>query len=388
VADDVTFRSEVRHALQQRLATRADRAVPSVLGAGSDDLDAGRRFLGVLADGGLGAPTWPAEYGGMGATPEQAAIVNEELAAFDRPDLYPFMVGISLVGPTLLTHGTDAQKDRWLPAIRSGEEIWCQLFSEPDAGSDLAGLRCRAVRDGERWLVTGTKVWSSRAHYSRWGLLLARTDWSVSKHAGITAFALDMTAPGVDVRPLRQMNGDTHFNEVFLTDAPVDDACRIGDEGEGWKVAITTLMHERSSIGGGWGVSRDQVAALARGTGVGPVQRDRLAAVLADLEVARLTGARAKAAAQAGRAPGPEGSGGKLRMSATLKDLGALALDVAGPSGVVSGLGQDDWQTLFLTGPSLSIRGGTDEIQRNILGERVLGLPREPRPDEKGPFTG
>ncbi|MEY2567770.1 MAG: hypothetical protein QOE35_2299 [Actinomycetota bacterium] len=388
MADDVTFRSEVRHALQQRLATRADRAVPSVLGAGSDDLDAGRRFLGVLADGGLGAPTWPAEYGGMGATPEQAAIVNEELAAFDRPDLYPFMVGISLVGPTLLTHGTDAQKDRWLPAIRSGEEIWCQLFSEPDAGSDLAGLRCRAVRDGERWLVTGTKVWSSRAHYSRWGLLLARTDWSVSKHAGITAFALDMTAPGVDVRPLRQMNGDTHFNEVFLTDAPVDDACRIGDEGEGWKVAITTLMHERSSIGGGWGVSRDQVAALARGTGVGPVQRDRLAAVLADLEVARLTGARAKAAAQAGRAPGPEGSGGKLRMSATLKDLGALALDVAGPSGVVSGLGQDDWQTLFLTGPSLSIRGGTDEIQRNILGERVLGLPREPRPDEKGPFTG
>ncbi|MDQ1375617.1 MAG: hypothetical protein QOJ09_2955, partial [Actinomycetota bacterium] len=204
----------MRQVLDERLPRRTDRAVPSVLGAGSDDLEAGRAFLAALAEDGLATPTWPVAYGGMGATPEDAAIVNEELAAFERPDLYPFMVGISLVGPTLLTHATDAQKDRWLPAIRSGEEIWCQLFSEPDAGSDLAGLRCRAVRDGEQWRVSGTKVWSSRAHYSRWGLLLARTDFSVPKHAGITAFALDMTAPGVDVRPLRQMNGDTHFNEV------------------------------------------------------------------------------------------------------------------------------------------------------------------------------
>jgi alkylation response protein AidB-like acyl-CoA dehydrogenase len=195
-----------------------------------------------------------------------------------------------------------------------------------------------------------------------------------------------MTVPGVEVRPLRQMNGDTHFNEVFLTDAPIDDDCRIGAEGEGWKVAITTLMHERSSIGGGWGVTRDQVAALGRRSR-GAVDRDRLAAVLADLEVARFTGLRAKAAARAGRPPGPEGSGGKLRMSATLKALGGLALDLAGPSGVVD-LGEDEWQTLFLTGPSLSIRGGTDEIQRNILGERVLGLPPEPRPDKEGPFAG
>ncbi|MEY2477644.1 MAG: hypothetical protein QOG87_2959 [Actinomycetota bacterium] len=376
---DQAFRARVRSELSQRLVARADRAVPSVLGAGSDDLDAGRTFLAALAEGGLAAPTWPAAYGGMDATPEQTSILNDELAAFERPDLYPFMVGISLVGPTVLTHGTDAQKDRWLPRIRSGEEIWCQLFSEPDAGSDLAGLRCRAVRDGEQWRVSGTKVWSSRAHYSRWGLLLARTDFSVPKHAGITAFALDMTVPGVEVRPLRQMNGDTHFNEVFLTDAPIDDDCRIGSEGEGWKVAITTLMHERSSIGGGWGVTRDQVAALGRRSR-GAVDRDRLAAVMADLEVARLTGLRAKAAARAGRPPGPEGSGGKLRMSATLKALASLALDL--------GADDEEWRTLFLTSPSLSIRGGTDEIQRNILGERVLGLPPEPRPDKKGPFAG
>ena len=360
--------------------------MPSVLGAGSDDLEAGRTFLAALADGGLAAPTWPVAYGGMGATPDQAAILHEELDRFERPDLYPFMVGISLVGPTLLAHGSDAQKERWLARIRSGEEIWCQLFSEPDAGSDLAGLRCRAERDGEQWRVSGTKVWSSRAHYSRWGLLLARTDWAVPKHAGITAFALDMTAPGVEVRPLRQMNGDVHFNEVFLTDAPIADDCRIGAEGEGWRVAITTLMHERTSIGGGWGVTRDQVKGLAAG-GLGAVDRDRLAAVLADLEVARFTGLRAKAAARAGRPPGPEGSGGKLRMSSTLKALADLALDVAGPSAVAGQVEEDEWRTLFLTAPSLSIRGGTDEIQRNILGERVLGLPPEPRPDKGKPFS-
>jgi alkylation response protein AidB-like acyl-CoA dehydrogenase len=384
VTEDVAFRARVAEELGRRLSRRVDRDVPMILGAGSDDLEAGRAFLRALADGGLAAPTWPVEYGGMGATPDQAAVLNEELAAFERPDLYPFMVGISLVGPTLLTHGTDAQKDRWLAAIRSGEEIWCQLFSEPDAGSDLAGLRCRAERDGEQWRVSGTKVWSSRAHYSRWGLLLARTDWSVPKHAGISAFAIDMMAPGVEVRPLAQMNGDLHFNEVFLTDAPIDDDCRIGAEGEGWQVAITTLMHERTSIGGGWGVSREQVKGLAA-DGLGPVERDRLAAVLTELEVARFTGLRAKAAAQAGRPPGPEGSGGKLRMSATLKALAGLALDVAGPAGM---LAEGEWQTLFLTAPSLSIRGGTDEIQRNILGERVLGLPPEPREDKNRPFAG
>lgn len=385
--EDRVFRARVRAELRSRLAPRAERAVPSVLGAGSDDLEAGRAFLAALAEGGLAAPTWPVEFGGMGATPDQAAILADELHAFERPDLYPFMVGISLVGPTVLTHGTEEQKDRWLSHIRSGEDIWCQLFSEPDAGSDLAGLRCRAERDGEQWRVSGTKVWSSRAHYSRWGLLLARTDWSVPKHAGITAFALDMTAPGVDVRPLRQMNGDVHFNEVFLTDAPIAGDCRIGAEGDGWRVAITTLMHERTSIGGGWGVTRDQVIGLGRGAR-SPVDRDRLAAVLADLEVARLTGLRARAAARAGHPPGPEGSGGKLRMSATLKALADLALDVSGPAGVVGARGESEWGTLFLTAPSLSIRGGTDEIQRNILGERVLGLPAEPRPDKEGPFRG
>jgi alkylation response protein AidB-like acyl-CoA dehydrogenase len=299
------------------------------------------------------------------------------------------MVGIGLVGPTIMAHGTEAQLQRWLPAIRDGSEIWCQLFSEPDAGSDLAGLAARAERDGDTWHVTGAKVWSSRAHYSKWGLLLARSDASLPKHAGITAFALDMTAPGVEVRPLKQMNGDTHFNEVFLDRAAIPDGDRIGAPGEGWRVAITCLTHERNSIGQGWGsVTRSHILDLARAAGAAsdPVRRQQVAKLICELEVNRMTTLRAKAAAKAGKPPGPEGSGAKIRNSEFLRDLGRFAVDVLGPASV-AGESQHEWQTLFLTGPSFSIRGGTDEIQRNILGERVLGLPPEPRVDKDAPFA-
>ena len=383
--DEEAFRTEVRDALRSRLQERRADAGFSFLGAGQDDVEAGRVLLGALADGGWGVPTWPAAWGGRDATPEQAAIVAQELSRFEVPDLYPFMVGLALVGPTLLAHGTPEQQARWLPAIATGAEIWCQLFSEPDAGSDLAALATRAVRDGDVWRATGQKVWSSRAHYSRRGLLLARTDPSVPKHAGITAFALDMTAPGVEVRPLRQMNGDTHFNEVFMTDAPVADADRIGEVGDGWRVAITTLMHERGALGPGGGPGRRELMDLVRGAGHADdaLVRQRAAAVVSELEVGRLTNLRAREARRSGRPPGPEGSGAKLRGAAAIKSLADLALDVEGLSGLV---GEDEWLTLFLTAPSISIRGGTDEIQRNIIGERVLGLPPEPRPDKGVPF--
>jgi alkylation response protein AidB-like acyl-CoA dehydrogenase len=233
--------------------------------------------------------------------------------------------------------------------------------------------------------VTGQKVWSSRAHYSRWGLLLARTDPSVPKHAGITAFGLDMEAPGVSVRPLRQMNGDVHFNEVFMDDACVADADRIGAEGDGWRVAITTLMHERGALGPGGGPGRRELIDLigSEGAAGDPLVRQRAAAVVSQLEVGRLTNLRARAAMQSGRPPGPEGSGAKLRGAGAIKALADLAVDLSGLGGLV---GEDEWLTLFLTAPSISIRGGTDEIQRNILGERVLGLPPEPRPDKGVPF--
>jgi alkylation response protein AidB-like acyl-CoA dehydrogenase len=211
----------------------------------------------------------------------------------------------------------------------------------------------------------------------------------VPKHAGITAFALRMEAPGVEVRPLRQMNGDTHFNQVFLDKAPIPDGDRIGDAGDGWRVAITTLMYERGSIGGGFGVSRGELLSHAKehGGADDKVLRDRVARAVGDLEVARMTGLRARAVARAGRTPGPEGSGAKLRMASTLKEIGDLGVDLLGPAGVVAGGPGEEWRTLFLTGPSLSIRGGTDEIQRNILGERVLGLPPEPRVDKDKPFS-
>jgi acyl-CoA dehydrogenase len=352
-----------------------------VLGAGSDDLEGGRAYLRALAGGGWAVPAWPREYGGRGAGPDDAALIARELARFDTPDLYPYAVGLALVGPTLMEHGTPAQCARWLPAITTGDEIWCQLFSEPDAGSDLANLATRAVRDGDVWRVTGAKVWSSRAHYSRWGWLLARTDPAVPKHAGITGFVVDMHAAGVDVRPLRQMNGDTHFNEVHFDDVVVPDDCRVGAVGEGWRAALTTLTFERgggSSAGVGWSLGPDRLVALARERGrTDPVARDRVAAVWVQAEAARLTARRARGA------PGPAGSGAKARASATMKALAGTGLALRGADALLAG---DEWHTLFLTAPSISIRGGTDEIQRNIVGERVLGLPGEPRVDRDVPW--
>ena len=386
------FRSGVRAALEARLTSGGGDTF-TVLGAGSDDLEAGRAYLRALADGGWAVPTWPAEYGGLGATPAQAGVVAQELARFDVPDLYPYLIGLAIAGPTLVAHATPEQCSRWLPAIRTGDDIWCQLFSEPDAGSDLASLATRAERNGDHWRVTGSKVWTSRAHYSQRGLLLARTDPSVPKHAGITAFALDMHAPGVAVSPLRQMNGDTHFSEVHFDDAPVADADRIDAPGEGWRVARTALTYERGAGavgGGGWGADlKDRLVDLIRrrGAAADPFVRQQLAATIIELEVARLTARRARDAAKAGRSPGPEGSGSKLRGSAGLKAAASLALDVLGPTGIAGIDGDREWETLFLTSPSISILGGTDEIQRNIVGERVLGLPPEPRADVDVPFA-
>jgi len=353
------------------------------MGAGSDDLETGRRYLATLAELRMAAPRWPREYGGFGATPEQAAIIAEERERFAAADLYPFMVGLGVAGPTIIDFGDASQKSRWLPAILNGSEIWCQLFSEPDAGSDLANLGTRAVRDGDVWRVTGQKVWSSRAHYADWGFLLARSDPDVPKHAGVTAFGVRMGSPGVTVRPLRQMNGDDHFSEVFLDDVLVHDLDRIGPPGAGWKVAVAALAHERGSLGGGWGmVSPDDLVALAHRTEATAVARHRVAGVIAEMEVARLANMRARAATQAGR-PGPEGSGAKLRGSLVTRHVSQVAIDLLGVEGTA---GAGEWETLFLTGPSFGIRGGTDEIQRNVVGERVLGLPPEPRADKDVPW--
>ncbi len=386
--DLAALRSTVREELKGLLTARTSESRSTVLGAGLDDLASGQHFLRLIAAGGYATPAWPKEHGGLGLDRASADVVSEVLGEFEAPDLYPFMVGVDLMGPTILAHATAEQARRWLPPIRTGDEIWCQLFSEPDAGSDLANVKARAVRDGDVWRLNGSKVWTSRGHYSEWGLLLARTDGTVPKHRGITAFGLDLRRPGVTVRPLRQMNGDAHFNEVFFDDVVIPDGDRIGEHGDGWRVAMTCLSHERGTLAGGLGLSIDQLVALGRSRAVSadPVRRGRAAGAIADLRIIQLTGERAMEARRAGRPAGPEGSIAKLATNALIKGVSGLGLESEGPAATVVDGEADEWQTMWLVSPSLSIRGGTDEIQRNIVGERVLGLPPEPRVDKDRPF--
>ena len=362
-------------------------------------------FLRARFDAGLAWVHYPAGLGGQGLSRSLQAAVDAEFAAAGAPDNNPARIGIGLgmAAPTILAFGTEEQQQRWLRPLWTGEEVWCQLFSEPGAGSDLAGLATRAVRaaDGD-WRVSGQKVWTSIAHAARWGLLLARTDPDVPKHAGLTYFGLDMTGPGVEVRPLRQLTGEAEFNEVFLTDAGVADTDRIGGIGEGWRVAQATLMNERVAIGGGALPREGGMAGLAaRAWREHPEARtpglhDRLIRLWADAEVARLAGARLRQQLAAGQ-PGPEGSAAKIVFARLNQDLSALDLELAG----ADGLRYDDWglrrpETLsfFGRGPGYrylrsrgnSIEGGTSEILRNIIAERVLGLPAEPRTDTRVPW--
>ena len=363
-------------------------------------------FLRARFDAGLAWVHYPSGLGGLGLPRSLQSVVEAELAAVGAPDNDPIRntIGLGMAAPTILAFGTDEQKARWLRPLWTGEEIWCQLFSEPGAGSDLAGLATRAVRDdaGQDWRVSGQKVWTSLAHRARWGLLLARTDPDVPKHAGLTYFACDMTDPGVEVRPLRQITGEAEFNEVFLTDVLVRDGDRIGEVGDGWRVAQGTLMNERVAIGG---------AALPReGGAVGmvaatwrehpelrtPGLHDRLLRLWADAEVARLSSERLRQQLAAGQ-PGPEGSAAKVVFARLNQELSALELEMSN----ADGLRYDDWSlrlpeaVSFLTrGPGYrylrargnSIEGGTSEILRNIIAERVLGLPAEPRTDTRVPW--
>ncbi|WP_033341436.1 acyl-CoA dehydrogenase family protein [Catenuloplanes japonicus] len=359
-------------------------------------------FLRKRFDAGLAWVHYPEGLGGLGAARSQQAIVEEELAGTPSNDPRRIGIGLGMAAPTILRHGTDAQKQRFLRPLWTGEELWCQLFSEPGAGSDLAGLATRAVRDGDGWRITGQKVWTSMAHHARWAILLARTDPELPKHRGLTYFVCDMTAPGVDVRPLRQLTGEAEFNEVFLTDVFLPDDLRLGAVGEGWAVARTTLMNERVSIGGG---------ATPRGGGLIGVLTDlwktdpgvRSAAAQDEMmrlwvaaEAARLTGERVRQQLAAGE-PGPEGSAVKLAFAELAQKITGLELELRG----ADGLRHDDWTMRrgelvdfegrsptyrWLRAKGTSIEGGTSEILRNIIAERVLGLPAEPRTDTTVPW--
>ncbi len=356
----------------------------SILGAGNDDIEDGRAWLKGAAAHGLAVPRWPVEFGGRDADDAEAELIAGVLERYAVPDMYPFAVGLSLVAPILLGSGTEEQRRRWLRPIADGSEIWCQMFSEPDAGSDLANIASRAEPDGDEWIISGQKVWTSRGPYSKWGMCLARTDPDQVKHRGLTMFALDMESPGVEVRPLHQMNGDTHFSEVFIDEARVGGSDILGELGKGWGVAMAVLTSERASLGGSGG-GLDPSGGYAwidklRTTGRldDPVWRDRAVHIYISQKVAAFTAWRQSADIQAGRDGGSGGSGGKLRLVDVYKRRAELMRDVLGPAGTLI----DEQTVEFLTGPSMSIRGGTDEIQRNIIGERILGLPPEPRVDK------
>ncbi len=345
----------------------------------------------LLVDERWAGITWPVEYGGRGGTPIQSVIFSQEASRFGVA-VNSFAVGIGMAGPTILRHGTDAQKERFLRPMLRGDEVWCQLFSEPDAGSDLAAVATGAVRDGDEWVVNGQKVWTSGAHESDWGILLARTDPSQPKNRGITYFLVDMRTAGIDIRPLRQLTGSAHFNEVFLSDVRVPNGNVLGDVNSGWACAITTLSNERGLIAGGNKSSDINTLvdlARKRGRTDDPVLRQQLIDCWVMQQIQRFHGYRLQTALSQGRQPGPETSIMKLFAAEYLRRLGDTALEMLGPEGMLlseDAPGGTDWQMRFLHAPAIRIAGGSNEVQRNIIGERVLGLPRDASTDRDVPF--
>jgi alkylation response protein AidB-like acyl-CoA dehydrogenase len=389
--EEAAFRAEARAWLDQHATLKTDASRDSLSAAGVEGhVERCKAWQRTLYDGGWAGITWPKEFGGRGLSGVQAAIFAQEQGRYDVSSGV-FTVAIGMVGPTLIAHGTEDQKDRHLDAILRGDEVWCQLFSEPGAGSDLAGLATKAVLDGDELVVNGQKVWTSGAHHSQMGILLVRTDADVPKHKGLTYLLVDMSTPGIDVRPLRQITGDAHFNEVFLTDVRVPVANVVGEINRGWGPILTTLANERSAIGGGGGNPFDDLSRLLQDSGkAGDVAaRQAMAEAYTRLQLIRYLGFRVQTAMSQGRIPGAEASVLKLAYSQHLAKTGDLALELEGAAGM---LNHGDaprhgfWQSQFLGQWAARLGGGTDQIQRNIIGERVLGLPKEPRTDKDLPF--
>jgi alkylation response protein AidB-like acyl-CoA dehydrogenase len=386
------------------VAERVDKLLAELDPKTTDQVE----FRGRQYDLGLAWVHFPEGFGGLGIKPIHQRDVDRRLyGAGAKPPGSRHFFGLTMAGPTMVTNGSDELRNRLLRRAFTGEDAWCQLFSEPGAGSDLAGLACKAVRDGDEWVITGQKVWNTLAHIADRGMLVARTDPEAPKHKGLTYFGIDMHAPGVEVRPLRQITGEAEFNEVYLTEVRVPDADRIGDVGEGWRVSMTTLVNERTTIGGGGGAPPRGSGAIAEAVRIwneevadkSPAVRDQLMRLWIEAEVLRLTNVRASQNRKAGN-PGPEGSIAKLKFAEVNMAIYELCVDLLGADATVGfDYEMRRAQQLGLTGPAgssrkmflrsraNSIEGGTSEIQRNILGERVLGLPGEPRVDKDLPWS-
>ena len=398
-AQEAEFRGEVRTFLDAHapLRTKSTESAYAEAKTDADRVAIAKRWQGLLAEHGWACIAWPKAFGGRDATPIESVIWNQEVSRYVTPDGL-FIIGQGMCAPTLMAYGNDAHKAAHLPKIASGEEVWCQLFSEPVAGSDLAGIKTRAVRDGDRWIINGQKVWTSGAHYSDFGLLITRTDPRQPKHKGLTMFFLDMKTPGVEVRPIKQINGNQDFNEVYFTDVVIPDSQRLGGEGDGWKVALVTLMNERLAVGGGLSNSVMDVFKASQTQDYGDALaiedhavRDRLADWYCRESGLKFTSYRMITALSRGQDPGPEASISKVVVAANNNQSANFALDMQDYGGILdddalSGFG-NQFQRQFLRSPANRIEGGSDEILRNIIAERVLGMPADMRPDKNVPFA-
>ncbi len=388
--EEASFRSEAREWLDANAVRRGDPGdfADGFFNSSMDNEDLMARsaeWQRTLWDAGRAGISYPKDWYGQGGTLMQEVIFAQEMADYGV-STGAFMVSHNMVGPAILAFGTDEQRHRFIPAMLKGDEMWAQLFSEPEAGSDLAALQTRAVRDGDQFVVTGQKVWTSNAETSHWGILLARTDQTASKHHGITYFLVDMQSPGIEIRPLKQITGESHFSEVFFTDVEIPGDQVLGGAAqlnEGWRAAIHTLANERAMIGGGSHMTDlGALIDLARLRGLtdDPRVRQELAAAHARTEILTYLGYRARTSMAHGLPPGPETSVMKLFMAGHLKEMGSLGKRLQGPAGMLEGDADDGSNMLtwrFLQATAISIAGGTNEVQRSIIGERVLGLPRD-----------
>jgi acyl-CoA dehydrogenase len=351
------------------------------------EVDAAKAWRRRVFDAGFGWITGPSQYGGRELPGSYERLWRTLESRYTTPPSTAFTIGLGMVAPTILAHASDDAKDRYLRALYRAEIVACQLFSEPGAGSDLAGLQTRAERDGDEWIVNGQKVWTSGAQYSDIGEIICRTDPEVPKHKGLTGFIVDMHAPGVEVRPLRQMTGGASFNEVFFTGVRIPDDHRLGDVNQGWSVALTTLMNERAAIGGGGSsagrIGTSRLLQLLTHTGMASdaIARQLMADVYVNTRVAQFTNQRAADKIKAGQLPGPEMSIGKLSLTRNMQRMERLLSHVLGPSLIADTgeWGTFAWSEFVLGIPGARVAGGTDEVMKNIIGERVLGLPKEPR---------
>ena len=389
---EAEFRAKCRAWLEANaeLKTKKTNSVKNMNIGNKSLLEAAAEWQKKKYDAGWAMIHWPKEFGGIGATPIERIIWAQEESKFNVPKGV-YEIGLGMAGPVMMEYATDEQKERYLPPMAEGKEIWCQLFSEPSAGSDVAGLRSKAVQDGENWIVNGQKVWTSGAHFSDYGILVVRHDPSLEKHKGLTFFFVDMKSPGIEVKPIKQLTGGSSFNEVYFNDVVIPDSQRLGEIGDGWKVAITTLMNERLAVGDADGVDANEAFELAKKHDKGGEQlidnnavRESIADWYCEASGLKNTKLRTMSALSRGDTPGPEASITKIVSATKLQAIGNFGMDSSDMSGMLMDEESDfiKFQMAWMGAAGLRIAGGTDEILKNIIAERVLGLPQEARADK------